>query len=324
MRPTAKPQSALINPLNRILGRESNVRILRALARTREPVGTGDLARITSLNLSGVRRTIELLIDSGVLMSLGAGPRRLVRLRDQHPLAADLRRLFLVESARLPSIGKSIAAAVEKLGSPPLSVWFQGPVTLGADKPGTPLTVGVLADDTDLDLTVAALSRELTVIEVEYDVTIEIRAFSRADFMTMTPRDQDYVKRAMLVWGPHPASFLNNDAAPTRRAGNRSHEALDARALALANAVAKKIRADPSLIGRARQRVAARMRSASAGERKELKEWDNILRSGSAARLRQLLVDAGPRATRLRQTLPFLDALTREERNRLLESSDQE
>lgn len=313
-----------MNPLNRILGRESNVRILRALARTREPVGTGDLARITSLNLSGVRRTIEQLIDTGMLMSVGAGPRRLIRLRDRHPFAADLRRLFLAESARLPSIAKSIAAAVGKLGSPPLSVWFQGPVTVGADKPGSPLTVGVLADDADLELTVAALTSEVTAIEIEYDVTIEVRAFSRADFLTMSPRELDNVKRAMLVWGPHPASFLSGDAASTGRTGKRSHDALDARALVLANAVAKKIRADPSLIEHARKRVAARMRSASAGERKELKEWDNILRSGSAARLRQLLVDAGPRATRLRQTLPFLDALTREERNKLLESPDQE
>jgi hypothetical protein len=42
-----------------------------------------------------------------------------------------------------------------------------------------------------------------------------------------------------------------------------------------------------------------------------LVEWRQILRTQSPTRIRKLLVDPGERATRLRQTLPFLDAIKR-------------
>jgi DNA-binding transcriptional ArsR family regulator len=324
MRPIAKRQSAVNNPLNGIFGTEASVRILRVLSRTSEPIGAGDLARATSLNPSGVRRTIEQLIEVGILTSVGSGSRRMVRIRTQHPLARPLRDLFVAEAARLPHIREAIAAEVGELNPLPLSVWFHGPVTVGADKPGEALTVGVLGDDAELGVTVEALQSQITAIEKRYDLTIGVRGFSRADFSTMGALERDEILRAAIVWGPHPGAFLEEPAERKVRAGKRTHDALDARGLALASAVARKLRTDPSLVERARKRIAARMRTASAGERKELKEWDQILRGGSPARLRQLLSDTGPRATRLRQTLPFLDALTREERDTLLAPSSQE
>lgn len=324
MRPIAKRQSAVNNPLNAILGTEASVRILRILSRTSEPIGAGDLARVTSLNPSGVRRTIEQLIEAGILTSVGSGSRRMVRIRRQHPLARHLRDLFVAEAARLPHIREAIAAEVEELDPLPLSVWFHGPVTVGADKPGEALTVGILADDAMLGATAEALQSRITSIEKRYDLTIGVRAFSRADFATMGADERDDILRAAIVWGPLPAAFLEEHGERKTRAPKRTHDAVDARGLDLAAAVARKLRTDPSLVERARKRIAARMRIASAGERKELKEWDQILRSGSPARLRQLLSDTGARATRLRQTLPFLDVLTREERDRLLADPSQE
>ncbi len=71
-------------------------------------------------------------------------------------------------------------------------------------------------------------------------------------------------------------------------------------------------RLDQRLIEEARERIRRRLRQgpgqASAAERKSLHEWEMILRSMSLRRLRRFLVDEGPRATRLRQTFPFLDA----------------
>jgi hypothetical protein len=41
----------------------------------------------------------------------------------------------------------------------------------------------------------------------------------------------------------------------------------------------------------------------------------------SLPRLRRFLVDSGERATRLRQTLPFVDALSNDERDAILKES---
>ena len=68
---------------------------------------------------------------------------------------------------------------------------------------------------------------------------------------------------------------------------------------------------------RARAFITSRLTKAAPGEQRELREWDRILRTMSTARLRRFLVDPGERATRLRQTLPFVGALTAEERARV-------
>jgi hypothetical protein len=61
---------------------------------------------------------------------------------------------------------------------------------------------------------------------------------------------------------------------------------------------------------------------ASLAEQRELREWDRVLQTMSLARLRRFLTDRGERATRLRQTLPFLDALSSAERKALLARID--
>lgn len=317
MRQPAHRQSAIRNPLNHILGTESGVRILRVLSQTRQPLSAADLARRTTLNPTGVRNTLEDLIGEGILTPVGGGSRRLVRLRPDHPLAPALRRLFTAEAGRIDTLRKGLGEATAELATPPVSVWLQGPVAEGTDNAGDTLTVGVLADALDLESIVETLREKIAGLERQQDVTIEIRGFSRADLRTISSEAKKDLTHAIPLWGPHPESFIQNAARP-RRPSVKSHEALDARSRALAQTILRKLRTDPSLIERTRQRLAVRMRTASAGERKELQEWNRLLRRGSERRLRQFLADPGQRATRLRQTMPFLDALTPEERDQVL------
>lgn len=320
MRHPAHHQSSLRTPLNRIMGTESAVRILRVLSQTRQPLGAADLARMTTLNPTGVRNSIEALIGAGILTPVGAGSRSLFRLRSDHPLAPPLRRLFAAEAARLETLRKAIGKAAQELSPLPRSVWMQGPVADSTDRPDDPLTVGVLTSDADLEPTIENLREQIAELEKQQDVSIDVRGFSTADLATLSAHEQNEIMRAIPLWGPHPSAFIHDPSRDTGHAAKQTHELLDARGLALANRIAHKLREDPSLIERARKRVAARMHAASPAERKELKEWDRVLRSHSSRRLRQLLTDPGQRGTRLRQTLPFLDALTREERDDLLEA----
>src|SRR5262245_5376560 len=86
------------------------------------------------------------------------------------------------------------------------------------------------------------------------------------------------------------------------------------RARRLAAAIAERLEMDPTLVPRARRFIADRLTRAAPGEQRPLREWDRILQTMSTARLRRFLVDPGERATRLRQTLPFVDALTANQR----------
>jgi len=68
--------------------------------------------------------------------------------------------------------------------------------------------------------------------------------------------------------------------------------------------------------------VARRLARATPPERRELREWDRVLETMSLAQLRRFLTDRSERATRLRQTLPFLDALSPAERKAVLARLD--
>ncbi|MGH7621250.1 MAG: hypothetical protein ACREMU_02825, partial [Gemmatimonadaceae bacterium] len=80
----------------------------------------------------------------------------------------------------------------------------------------------------------------------------------------------------------------------------------------------------PTLVQRARARIAEREKQATSGERRELREWLRILDAASPGKLEQILTDRSERATRLRQTLPALDLLTPSERKAVLSSETDE
>jgi hypothetical protein len=90
------------------------------------------------------------------------------------------------------------------------------------------------------------------------------------------------------------------------------HAVAEETSLALHRAVAERLRADPSLIERARRRVDGWLRDGTVA-RPYAEAWREIL-SGPAGHVAGFLEDGGDRARRLRQTSPFagfLDARTR-------------
>lgn len=155
-------------------------------------------------------------------------------------------------------------------------------------------------------------------LEPQFDVTIEVRGITPADLESLPADQRDYLADALPLAGVPPEAFVARprEGKPNRKI--RSHADHDARGLALASAVAEKLARDPSLRARARAQIARRLPAASPRERLELEEWDRALRTTSPARLRSFLINPGERATRLRQTLPFLGTLTSAERESAL------
>jgi hypothetical protein len=90
------------------------------------------------------------------------------------------------------------------------------------------------------------------------------------------------------------------------------HAAAEERSLELHRAVAERLRRDPALVGRARDRVARGLREGTMA-RPYAEAWEAILRR-PLEELIEFLVDPGERARQLRQASPFTGVLAPRER----------
>ncbi len=319
MRPPATSQSALRAPLNRLLGTEASVRILRELTRAEAPLSASELAETTQLGLAGISKAVGGLIASGIVERVGTSTRSPVRIRGDHPLTPAIRGLFRQEREQFERLVERLREAAAKLHPPPRAVWVQGPVAKGTDRVGDTVVIGILTSAANVDRTRAALEEEIVALDREFGIMLEVRALSAADLETALPEAIAELRGVIILLGPEPVAFISPAAGPKagRPPRTRSHADADARARAFALAIADRLATDPTLVPRARAFIAHRLEKSAAGEQRELREWDRILRTMSIARLRRFLVDPSERATRLRQTLPFVGALTAEERERI-------
>jgi predicted NACHT family NTPase len=95
----------------------------------------------------------------------------------------------------------------------------------------------------------------------------------------------------------------------------RSHQWIEQRSLALHEAVAAKLEAQPELLDIARQNLERWMDGNAAAA---LREWRRILTSAPLPDVLALLRSSGEEATRLRQSSPFAGLLTTEERRTIM------
>ena len=94
----------------------------------------------------------------------------------------------------------------------------------------------------------------------------------------------------------------------------RSHEWIDARSLALDQAIADKLRADPSLLRRARTTLDHWLAQRPSAVPPVLREWQEILTRWPLERILELLGSSDEHTRRLRQSSPFCGILSPEER----------
>jgi hypothetical protein len=318
MRPTSHPQSALRHPLNQLLGTEANVRVLRVLMLSDIPIGISELSRRASLQASGVARICPRLEDLGVIEAVGRGARnRQYRRSGRYALGNLLVSLFREERAHGERVLQDVRSAVQRF--PTRSAWIEGPVARGADRAGDTLVVGALVEAANVESLRAGLWSALLNIQTVHDVTIELRLYTLADLKTLDARRRRELAEALPLMGPSPLDVaeLGASKGPGGKGGRR-HADLDARSKEVAQAIAQRVRHDPSLVEEARRYIDRRAAAASPGERLELEEWRGILTSMSVPRLCRFLVQDDARATRLRQSSPFLAVLSPEERRAIL------
>ena len=98
----------------------------------------------------------------------------------------------------------------------------------------------------------------------------------------------------------------------------RSHEWIDARSLAMDQAIAEKLRAEPSLLDRARRTLNRWLEQRQPTAPSVLLEWREILTHWPFGRILDLLGSVDETSRRLRQSSPFCGILSPEERLAIL------
>jgi hypothetical protein len=204
-----------------------------------------------------------------------------------------------------------------------MAAWIEGAVAHEVDAPGDPLVIGILAPAGQVDLLADELFVALSDVMRSYDVLIEVRRRTKADLATASSRELDELSRAIPLVGPLPTPYDEaRSDRPREEAYREEGTEVDRRLLNLAALIADRLARDPSLVEGAQRYITRRLERASPAERRELLEWRQLLSNTSLAQLRKFLVDPGERAARLRQTLPFVDVLSKEERDSVFLRAD--
>ena len=327
--PPPSHQSRLRAPLNEMLGTGANVRLLRVLTLAGMPLTAGELALRAGLGRTGVYPALAALETTGIIEYVGAGAQRQVRFRAEHPLSGAIENLFRAEGDRLDALVDQLRSVFHSLPSRHvLSAWLDGTALTDRATPEPQLnedflTCYVVAEAKALSDVIKEVQSQVPKVERRFDVNLDVIGMTRSEISTrLSPAA---FREPVLLAGVPPVALLKDaETKSARQLRNRIvHEYHDDSARRLAQAIALRLQRDPSRRDVARTHIRKRMRLASTQEQAELKEWLRLL-SLSPAMLQRFLLDPGPRATRLRQSLPALGLLTPRERDAVLKARSEE
>jgi len=302
MRPISGEQDIVRYPLNDLLGTHANVRLLRVLTEDVEgPISVGEAAEQAGLTEAGARRALRRLAETGFVVRVGGGRHQQFGLRDSDPIAQQLRTLFRTETDRYQSLLARLREALGRL--PEIQIaWVDSPPA----RFGQAFHVGVLSDSRSLTYLQEEIRRRITPVEEEFDLTIEVHSFSRAD-----APEVDWDTTELL------AGYVDAPPiGPSHRA--QGHADRERRAFGLSRAIAAILEKNPSLTKRATRHIEGLLETDQGSASHDLREWHTILSRYSRHRLRDFLVSETPRAQRLRQSSPFFAVLSADERDEVL------
>ncbi len=330
--------SALRTPLNDILSSRGHILIIRQLIEINGPTSHSELIKRSNLSRQGVYDVVNRLVETGILDYVGSGRQQQLILRKEHPLTYAIVQLFKSEKERYDSLINELQEVIknddsyaqgmefvnkisksktlEGIVQRAMSVWIFGEVAKGEDDYGNPVQIAALGTVKSIDSVTENLRNRLYQLETEkkFDVTIEIRGITKADLETRP----EFTKDIILLFGVDPRTYLNNGLGKKTQTFEK-HSDLDARTLADANLWVKLLKKYPEIISRTINHLEKLINRTTSGEKKELQEWNHILKSMSYYRLKKFMESDSERSVRLRQSLPFWEVLNDVERKEFIQ-----
>jgi len=221
-----------------------------------------------------------------------------VQFNERHPLAPALQQLFEAERERFDRLVRQLKSLAKEHASVASAVWLRE----GAPPDGKGLEVGVLAASAEVDALTDSLQELVSDLTAREEVTVQVRGWTRPDLEALDWSPLSEPGQLILVWGVFP-----DQIAKTRGGiGRRSHTAADNALLERAKRAAAALKRRPELVGQARKEVKEHMSTAPPQESKTLREWLQVLDTMTIPRLCKWIVSHDERATRLRQSMPFV------------------
>lgn len=201
--------SVLFEPLDRVLGRLSQVRVLRALTLHGGGLTPPELARRTRLSRRGVWNALETLEGLEIVEPVGPGHSVPYRLSRTHPIARSIRRLFEDETERADGVLAAARSAAAGLEPSPLAVWLFGSVGRAEDQAGSDLDLAVVADRRETARESAAQLRDaLHGMEEQWGVYPSVISLSSSELETLREEGGDFWRRLVRdgipLLGPAP------------------------------------------------------------------------------------------------------------------------
>ncbi|MFH1116446.1 MAG: MarR family transcriptional regulator [Pseudomonadota bacterium] len=303
MRPIAFVQDPLRYPLNEILGTQAHVRLLRVMANEVEgPLTAADAAQRAGLTVPGAQKALEKLVRSGFVSRVGGGRKHQYEIRRSDRLMQIVVELFQVEKSRYEQLLAAIRKEINNLAPPPQSAWIQA----APKEIDEPLTLRLLHGSLHLTKCVRQLRAGLHNVEKEFDLTIELEGYTKADISDLEIGGVT-VLYGFLPQTPDGSAQRQAKKAPTHREKDRQLNVL-------CRKLADVLEKDASLVRRAKNHIDRMLNEDQGAATADIEEWRNILDTYSIQRLARFFTSSSERANRLRQSNPFLAILDPAER----------
>lgn len=305
MRPIVSEQDPLRYPLNELLGTRAHVRLLRVMANEVDgPLSTSDIAKRAGLTVPGAQKALGRLYLSGFISRVGGGRRHQYELRCSDRLMQITLELFQAEKDRYEQLLITIKNEIKNLKPHPHAAWIKAfPKEIGE-----PLTLGLLHDTRHLTNCVRQLRTKFNQVENDFDLTIELEGYTKADISDLKLDD------VTVLYGVMPAP---DSPARQQKKKPLTHRQKDRQLLVLSRKLAKAVEQDTSVIRRAKDYIDRLLKEDQGTAARDLMEWRDILDMYSVQRLSRLFTSSSERANRLRQSNPFFAILDFNKRNHL-------
>ncbi|MGA7145196.1 MAG: winged helix-turn-helix domain-containing protein [Desulfobacterales bacterium] len=306
MRPIVFKQNSLRYPLNELLGTRSHVRLLRVMSNQVDgPLTASDIAKRAGLTVPGAQKALERLFRTGFISRVGGGRKHQYEIRCSDRLMQTITDLFQTEKNRYEQLFVTIKKEIKNLTPPPHTVWIQSlPKEIGES-----LTLGLLHETRHLMDCVQQFRKILNQLENDFDLTIELEGYTKADIFDLNMDD------FTALFGVMPAK----DASGQKQVKNPlTHREKDRRLRILSRNLAKAIEHDASLLRRAKEHIDRLLTEGQGTATGDLVEWRDIIDRYSVHRLSRFFTSSSERANRLRQSNPFFVVLSLDERTQLV------
>lgn len=225
MRP--KRHGALAYPLDAILGREANVRVLREMVVHGGYLSSTEVTRRARLTKMSALSSLHNLERLQIVETAGSRTAILHKMSDQHPLSKWIVALFEAEAGRTAAIFQLVGENALHAVPNAAAVWVYGSVARNEDGPESDLDVAVvLRDDGDPQLVQEDLQSRIAALGEAQKFRPSVVLLNERDVRRLADEGDNWWRavsaEAKTIVGETPSALLSRSKRKSRTANDQN------------------------------------------------------------------------------------------------------